>query len=91
MYDQFLFSQGNGGNEESVCFGEDLREDEAACNANTACVWETFEMGSGQEESGSCSELSCYNQVRWRGGFLGSISLDPLPSGGTFGTFTLHS
>ena len=58
-------SGGSGGPdfEESVCNGEDLSDDENACNANTACFWETYDMGSGQD-FGMCSTRSCYSQAR---------------------------
>ena len=61
--------------EESVCFGDDLREDADACNANAACMWEAYDMGDPNDAdddpidqpSGMCAEIRCGNQVRVAG------------------------
>jgi len=56
--------------EESVCFGDDLREDMDACNANAACMWESYADPDGEENDGTdspmmggmCAEIRCNNQ-----------------------------
>merc|ERR1719183_2353761 len=54
--------------EESVCFSDDLRADADACNANAACMWETYGGGDdaeGDDEpmmGGMCTQIRCENQ-----------------------------
>ena len=62
--------------EESVCFGDDLREDMDACNANAACMWESYADPDGDDGEegtdspmmgGMCAAIRCNNQVRLAG------------------------
>ena len=70
--------------EESVCFGDDLRADADACNANAACMWETYDAGGDDAEAGDdepmmggmCTQIRCENLVRLAG--ISRPSLLPL-------------
>ena len=72
--------------EESVCFGDSLREDMNACNANAACMWESYgdpDGDDGEEGTdspmmgGMCAEIRCNNQVRLAG--ISRPSVLPMP------------
>ena len=52
---------GNGGAGEA-CFGDDIMDNEDACNAVDGCLWESFESVDGESDFGSCTEESCFSQ-----------------------------